>query len=182
MDKSINPTWDDLVQALLRRYGDDSSGDVFEKLAALNQKGRVNDYIQEFELLVDQARGIPERQLIGYFMARKRAGITYAVMSPRNWSGQWRLLVTLKMQSGIQGNRERHRSRETGSRFLGNMVISQIGSRNRKRVETFCESIQRFFQILGECNNNNHTGEQGQHLLRWKQRPKTWGSAILASS
>lgn len=41
---------------------------MYERLAALRQIGSVEDYVQEFELLVAQALSTPEEQLLGYFL------------------------------------------------------------------------------------------------------------------
>jgi len=38
-------------------------------LAKIKQQGSLEDYIQEFELLVSQAPNITEEQMMGYFLA-----------------------------------------------------------------------------------------------------------------
>jgi len=55
--------------ALNQRFGGKERCFVFEKLAKLKQNGRVEEYIQEFEGLVSQARSIGEEQLLRYFFA-----------------------------------------------------------------------------------------------------------------
>ena len=51
------------------RFGGNGTGTVYERLAALRQTGEVEEYVQEFELLVAQARPNIEDQLLGYFSA-----------------------------------------------------------------------------------------------------------------
>ncbi|BAT88445.1 hypothetical protein LR48_Vigan569s000200 [Vigna angularis] len=50
-------------------------GSVFERLAANKQSGSVEEYIQDFEILVGQMKGVPEEQLMGYFMVGLQEGI-----------------------------------------------------------------------------------------------------------
>ncbi|BAT75432.1 hypothetical protein VIGAN_01329200 [Vigna angularis var. angularis] len=45
------------ADALTRRFGELNRGIVFEKLAVVRQKGSVDEYIQEFDILVSQASG-----------------------------------------------------------------------------------------------------------------------------
>jgi len=40
---------------------------VFERLAAIRQNDKVDDYTKEFEMLVSQALHVSEEQLLGYF-------------------------------------------------------------------------------------------------------------------
>lgn len=42
---------------------------MFEKLASMQQRGAVEDYVQEFETLVAQTRGVTEEQLMWYFFS-----------------------------------------------------------------------------------------------------------------
>ncbi|MCI66694.1 hypothetical protein A2U01_0087952, partial [Trifolium medium] len=53
--KSKNASWEEFVTARLQRYGGSRCGTVCERLAAIRQKGRVENYIQDFELLVSEA-------------------------------------------------------------------------------------------------------------------------------
>ncbi|WVZ05062.1 hypothetical protein V8G54_018408 [Vigna mungo] len=48
--KTKNPSWRELTEALIRRFGRRSRCSVFEKMAAVRQRGAVEDYIQEFEI------------------------------------------------------------------------------------------------------------------------------------
>lgn len=63
------------MAALLERYDREGGVTVFERLAAIRQKGSVEDFIQDFELLVTQATLTPEEQLLGYFLAGLRQDI-----------------------------------------------------------------------------------------------------------
>ncbi|XP_017431852.2 uncharacterized protein LOC108339224 [Vigna angularis] len=68
--KTRHPTW---------RFGGLIRGTVFEKLAAVRQRGGVDEYIQEFEVLVAQATGVTEDQLLGYFFAGLQEGLRNTV-------------------------------------------------------------------------------------------------------
>lgn len=52
--KTKNPSWEELAEALIRRFVGRDRCYVFEKLAVVRQKGPVEEYIQEFEMLVSQ--------------------------------------------------------------------------------------------------------------------------------
>lgn len=68
--KSKNPSWQDFSTALQRRFGRDSHSTVNERLAALLQTASVEEYIQEYELLMAQTKSMPENQMLRYFLAR----------------------------------------------------------------------------------------------------------------
>lgn len=67
--KVPNPSWDEFRDVLVCRFGGRERGDVFEKLASIRQRGSVDDYIQELEMLAAQAKGVADTQLKGYFFA-----------------------------------------------------------------------------------------------------------------
>lgn len=73
--KSKNPTWESLTMALKWRFGGLGRGMVYEKLASLRQTGTVEEYVQEFELLVVQAANTSEDRILGYFLAGLRQDI-----------------------------------------------------------------------------------------------------------
>ncbi|KOM51969.1 hypothetical protein LR48_Vigan09g062800 [Vigna angularis] len=73
--KTRHPTWSLFTAALTRRFGGLKRGFVYEKLAAMRQRGNVDEYIQEFEFLVAQAAGVNEEQLLGYFFAGLQEGL-----------------------------------------------------------------------------------------------------------
>ncbi|XP_052727710.1 uncharacterized protein LOC128195001 [Vigna angularis] len=77
--KTRHPTWKSFKEALTRRFGGRNRGTVFEKLAAVRQRGGVHEYIQGFEVLVAQATGVIEDQLLGYFFAGLQEGLRNAV-------------------------------------------------------------------------------------------------------
>ncbi|XP_052733941.1 uncharacterized protein LOC108321488 [Vigna angularis] len=54
---------------MVRRFGGRHRGTIFEKLAAVRQRESVAEYVREFEILVAQADGVTEEQLLGYFFA-----------------------------------------------------------------------------------------------------------------
>ncbi|WVZ06583.1 hypothetical protein V8G54_019929 [Vigna mungo] len=55
--KTRHPNWKMFMEALTRRFGRLNRGTVLKKLAAAQQKGSVEEYTQEFEILVAQASG-----------------------------------------------------------------------------------------------------------------------------
>jgi len=66
---SKNPSWNEFSLALIWRFEDKERSSVFERLARLKQDGRVEEHIQELEVLVDQAPTTTKEQLLGYFFA-----------------------------------------------------------------------------------------------------------------
>lgn len=50
--KAKNPSREDFLHALLRRYGENSKGTIFERLASI-KRGSVDEYVQEFEIFLD---------------------------------------------------------------------------------------------------------------------------------
>jgi len=64
---SKNPSFEEFSMVLNRRFGGKERSFVFEKLAKIKQNGRVDEYIQDFELLVSQAPQTGDEQLLGYF-------------------------------------------------------------------------------------------------------------------
>ncbi|WVZ26500.1 hypothetical protein V8G54_005044 [Vigna mungo] len=72
--KTRHPNWKMFTEALTRRFGGLNRGTVLEKLAVVQQKGSVDEYNQEFEILVAQASGVGERMVEvrpeGYVNAR----------------------------------------------------------------------------------------------------------------
>lgn len=52
--KTKNPTQEQLTEALTRRFREKDRCLVFEKQATVRQKGKIQEYIQEFEMLVAQ--------------------------------------------------------------------------------------------------------------------------------
>nr|KYP39247.1 Transposon Ty3-G Gag-Pol polyprotein [Cajanus cajan] len=74
-NQAKHPSWDEFTRALLKRYGENGRGTVYERLAAIRQTGSVEDYIQEFELLIAQAKPSSEEQVLGYFLAGLRSDL-----------------------------------------------------------------------------------------------------------
>ncbi|KOM49352.1 hypothetical protein LR48_Vigan08g017900 [Vigna angularis] len=68
-EKTQAPTWEGLREALIRRFGGRDRGTMFERLVAVKQKSTVDEYIQDFEMLVAQTKGVKEDQLLEYFSA-----------------------------------------------------------------------------------------------------------------
>jgi len=56
----LNPSWNDFKEVLFQRYGGKERSFVFEKLAKIKQKGSVEAFIQEFELLISKAPNMME--------------------------------------------------------------------------------------------------------------------------
>jgi len=63
--KSKNQSWEEFTEALIRRFGGRERSSIFERLAKIKQQGNMEDYIQEFEILVLQAPNITEEQMMG---------------------------------------------------------------------------------------------------------------------
>lgn len=53
--KKVNDmSWEQFAKALILRFGKDTRGNVFEWLTTIKQKKGIDDYIQEFEVLIAQ--------------------------------------------------------------------------------------------------------------------------------
>ncbi|XP_057429344.1 uncharacterized protein LOC130722592 [Lotus japonicus] len=76
-------TWEKLTNELLERYGTANRGDVFEQLSDLQQRGTIDEYVQEFERLLSQAPNLPDEQYFGYFIHGLREDIRARVRSMR---------------------------------------------------------------------------------------------------
>lgn len=48
---------------------------MFEILATLRQDGTVEEFVRHFEVLMGQTRGVPEEQVLGYFLAGLREDV-----------------------------------------------------------------------------------------------------------
>nr|XP_012570681.1 uncharacterized protein LOC105852001 [Cicer arietinum] len=68
LDKNKNAAWKGFSEAILRRFGGEHRRSVFEYLAGLKQRGSMDEFIYEFELLIARVKLVPEVQLMGYFM------------------------------------------------------------------------------------------------------------------
>ncbi|WVZ14135.1 hypothetical protein V8G54_011701 [Vigna mungo] len=68
-EKERDHTWEGLKCALIGRFVERSRGTIFEKLAANRQTGTVDEYIRDFEIMVEQTKGVTDEQLLGYFLA-----------------------------------------------------------------------------------------------------------------
>jgi len=67
MPKNQEPTLEEFTTALSRRFGGQERSIVYRKLAAIRKHEMIEDYIQEFELLVSQVTQTSEGQLAGVF-------------------------------------------------------------------------------------------------------------------
>ncbi|GAU17006.1 hypothetical protein TSUD_37640 [Trifolium subterraneum] len=61
-------SWVKLKKALIARYGGRRLENPFEELSTLKQTGRVEEFVEAFELLSSQVGRLPEEQYLGYFM------------------------------------------------------------------------------------------------------------------
>ncbi|WVY99731.1 hypothetical protein V8G54_025801 [Vigna mungo] len=68
-EKARDRTWEGLKCAMIGRFGERSRGTIFERLAANCQTGTVEEYINDFEILVGQTKGVMDEQLLCYFLA-----------------------------------------------------------------------------------------------------------------
>lgn len=66
----VDPVWSTLSEALLERFGDCAQGTIFERLSTIKQRGSVGEYIRDFELLLTQAKGMPEGIIMGVLPRR----------------------------------------------------------------------------------------------------------------
>lgn len=50
------------------KFGGRNKGGICEWLAMIKQTGTVEDYVQDFEVLVRQTKAVSNEQLLGYFL------------------------------------------------------------------------------------------------------------------
>lgn len=152
---SKNASWEEFTAALLRRFGSEGRGTVYERLAAVRQKGGVEDFIQEFELLVAQASQTPEDQLMGYFLAGLRPNIRNQVRPHDPKSLIRTMEIARDVEEAMKDNRfggapTNHNS-NSGFRFQGGGGV-----------------VSRFSPVGGNTNSQptNGSGRSGQNFGR----------------
>ncbi|WVZ00664.1 hypothetical protein V8G54_026733 [Vigna mungo] len=102
-EKTKNLSWDRLKRALGIRFGGGTRGMV--------QAGPVEEYIRDFEVLVEQTTQIPEEQIMGYFLSGLRGEVGDHVGSrdPLN------LMTAMRVARDV----EKRRMGVQESKFLG---------------------------------------------------------------
>lgn len=60
---------------MTNHFGGGFRGTVFERLATLRQMGTVEEFVRDFEVLTGQTKGIPEEQVMGYFLTGLREDV-----------------------------------------------------------------------------------------------------------
>ncbi|KZV19421.1 hypothetical protein F511_08762 [Dorcoceras hygrometricum] len=71
--RNKNWSWERFAEELVNRYSGRKATNPFELLASLKQEGRsVDEYIEEFEVLIAQVGDLPELQCMGYFLSGLR--------------------------------------------------------------------------------------------------------------
>lgn len=165
-DKAKNPTWEDFTRALMRRYGRNGRGTVYERLAMIKQTASVEEYIQEFELLIAQARPKDEEQTLGYFMAGLRPGIRGQVRphDPKDLSRAMEIARDIEeaLKEVRNYNAPQGRSAATGFRYQGSSGVVS-------RTETVGGSVGS--NVISK--ENTQTGNKGaseSHFSRDRNR------------
>lgn len=132
--KTQNHSWENFTAALIKRFGGKERCSVFEKLAALRQSGGVEEYVQEFEMLVSQITEISEDQLLGYFFAGLKSGIRNQIRphDPKD------LMRAMEIARDLEDSFKETRS-EGGNSYRNNNSISryQGGMGVISRTETY---------------------------------------------
>lgn len=128
---------------------------MYERLAAVRQKGNVEDFIQEFELLVAQASQTPEDQLMGYFFAGLRPNICNQVRphDPKSLIRTMEIArdVEEAMKDNCFGGAPTNRNSNSGFRFQGSGGV-----------------VSRFSLVGGNTNGQptNGSGRSGPNFGR----------------
>ncbi|XP_068472156.1 uncharacterized protein [Phaseolus vulgaris] len=86
METEDQLSWEKLKRALIARYGGRRLENPFEELSTLRQTGRVEEFVEAFELLSSQVGRLPEEQYLGYFMSGLKPPIRRRVrtLNPSN--------------------------------------------------------------------------------------------------
>lgn len=106
---------------MVNRFGGGFRGTVFERLASLRQEGTVEEFVRNFEVLTGQTRGIPEEQVLGYFLVGLREDV----------KGQVRIqnLSDLMEAMRVARDVEDAMVREQGG-FVSGFRINPVGARS----------------------------------------------------
>ncbi|KAJ1422703.1 Retrotransposon gag domain [Sesbania bispinosa] len=93
-------TWPKLKQALFERYGCRHFDNPFEELSDLRQKGSIEEYIVEFELIPSQVGRSPEEHYLRYFMGGLRLELRCRVrtFNPRTRTQMMRVARDLEAE------------------------------------------------------------------------------------
>jgi hypothetical protein len=60
--------WQSFTTALLKRFHDEEDDDLYNKFVHLKQKGSVNDYTHEWEVLATRQSGFTDEQLLKMYI------------------------------------------------------------------------------------------------------------------
>ncbi|WVZ18213.1 hypothetical protein V8G54_005535 [Vigna mungo] len=120
-EKARNRSWDGLKTAMINCFGGGFRGTVFERLATLRQEGTVEEFVRSFEVLTSHTRGIPEEQVLRYFLAGLREDV----------KGQVRIQNPPDLMEAMRVARDVEDAmvRSQGN-FLGGVKINPMGSRS----------------------------------------------------
>ncbi|KAL9325502.1 hypothetical protein ACSQ67_006147 [Phaseolus vulgaris] len=69
METEDRLSWEKLKRALIARYDGRRLENPFEELSTLRQAGRVEEFVEAFELLSSRVGRLSEEQYLGYFMS-----------------------------------------------------------------------------------------------------------------
>lgn len=108
-------------------------GTVYERLAALRQTGTVEEYVQQFELLVAQAPTTSEDQMLGYFLVGLRQDIRGQVRPRDPQDVTPAMEVVRDIEEAMKGFRNYggSQNRNSGMRFRyqgGGGIVSRVGA------------------------------------------------------
>nr|KYP56676.1 Retrovirus-related Pol polyprotein from transposon 297 family [Cajanus cajan] len=130
-NQAKHPSWAEFTRALLKRYGENGRGTVYERLATIRQTGSVEDYVQEFELLIAQAKPSSEEQVLGYFLAGLRSDIRSQVRphDPKELNRAMEIAHDIEEAMNDIRNYGKPQSHNSNSRFRyqgNNTIISRV--------------------------------------------------------
>ncbi|WVZ21137.1 hypothetical protein V8G54_008459 [Vigna mungo] len=81
-----------LKEAMINRFCVGARGTVFERLATIRQERTAEEFVRKFEILTGQTRGIPEDQVLGYFLDGLREEV----------KGQVRIQIPAKLMDAMR--------------------------------------------------------------------------------
>lgn len=122
---------------MIGRFGGGYQGTVFEQLATLRQEEIVEDYVREFEILVEEARGVLDEQMLGYFLAGLREDIKGQVRI----HDRQELMVAMRIAGDVKDGTRRARggswngfkSSQSGPRAMGVVSRNEISRPSMSR-------------------------------------------------
>lgn len=173
------------------QFGGRKRGSVFKRLATIKQSGFVEEYIQDFKILVGQTKGVAEEQLMRYFIA----GLQEWIRNQVRLLDSQELIIAMRMARDVE---ELHGGAMAGGRSMvknqsegepkGVVTRMQSSRPNQNRARAAVESRMGFTVSMelgrreGTQGNNGSGATKGGNTVESENRGGTRGIYHTPSS